>query len=133
MPAFMCSDLHIRAVVIGAYRCKAERCNFSLDLDVLSREANTLKAANVKSVSARYGDRTKMMGINGEPIEVNALAYSKASQRSPIELLKLVDCLEYQSCEFEGWKKSKASKLLDEYRAYITRSIPGYEKAAWDI
>ena len=134
MSAFMCSDRHIKAIVVGAYRCKAERCDFSLDLDALSIEATELKKANERSIRERYGAKSKMMIADSDPIEItNAPAKDLSPLLTAVELLKLIDCLAYQSDEFEGWEDSKAAHLLDEYRSYIMRCVPGYEKAPWSI
>jgi hypothetical protein len=52
---------------------------------------------------------------------------------TPVELLKAVDCLEYQSCEHEGWNKSEAKKECERLRAIATRNLPGYNEAPWGI
>lgn len=52
---------------------------------------------------------------------------------TPIDIIKLCDCLEYQSCEHPGWETSWAKDLLDRVRRAATRELPGYEDAPWGL
>jgi hypothetical protein len=49
-----------------------------------------------------------------------------------VALLKLCDCLDYQSCETEDWKQTAAHELLELIRGAAICALPGYEKAPWD-
>ena len=86
--------------------------------------ANTLQAENVRSVNYRYQDSEV-----ATPITV---PFRAALLVNPIDILKMCDCLEYQSCETDDWEQSAAFELLSLIRRAAIRALPGYEKAPWD-
>ena len=53
--------------------------------------------------------------------------------RSAIEILKLVDSLEYQSCEHPEWERSEARKCLHRITGFAVSQLPGYAIAPWSI
>lgn len=52
---------------------------------------------------------------------------------SPIEVLKLVQCFEYQSCETADWEESEAYAFCDALRGQMIHQLPGYEDARWAL
>ncbi len=82
---------------------------------------------NVASVSFRYPDddgagdvysmAPPMMGLDPEPVQV----------------LKAIQCYEYQSCEHGGWEASEAKAFCDSLRSRTISGLPGYDDAAWGI
>ena len=52
---------------------------------------------------------------------------------SAVELLKTVDCYEYQSCEHPGWAQSQAHAFCESLRARLIGTLPGYDDASWGI
>jgi hypothetical protein len=90
----------------------------------------TLATANVASVCARYQDEKPEDYIPFTKAYYGAVAKCSVAA---VEVLKLLDCLEYQSCERDDWETSEAHKLLDYIRAAAISALPGYEEAAWAI
>lgn len=52
---------------------------------------------------------------------------------SVVQLLKAVDCLEYQSCETPGYYTSDDYRQLDGIRRRMVAALPGYEDAEWGL
>jgi len=86
----------------------------------------TLWAENIKSVNYRYS--------NHKPSEVSAYRFTKHNG-GPIAIvvIKQIDCLDYQSCEHDGWKNSWARRFCDELKDAMIYSLPGYNNAPWGI
>lgn len=53
--------------------------------------------------------------------------------RSPVEVLKALDCYEYQSANGVAWPGSEAKSFCRALRGEATRRLPGYLDAAWEI
>jgi hypothetical protein len=52
---------------------------------------------------------------------------------SPVEVLKAIDCYEYQSCEHPEWDESEAKAFCDSLRSLQIGMLPGYNDAKWSI
>lgn len=90
--------------------------------------AKILMAANVKSVNCRYGTHTRMAKF------VETSHCSKPPTN--MQLMKLINCIDYQSCEFSAWSTSKARRMLDELSVAILNKLTQnieYEYAEWCI
>jgi hypothetical protein len=53
--------------------------------------------------------------------------------RDPVKVAKAIQCLEYQSCEHDGWQDSEARELLRWALDKAVQLFPGYQQAAWGI
>jgi hypothetical protein len=53
--------------------------------------------------------------------------------RSPVQIIKAVHCLDYQSCETEDWETTLAWRICQALLSSTTARLPGYEAAAWEI
>lgn len=116
-----------QAVMTGDDYCADRLATFYADL---------LYQENVRSVRARYPD-DKWDELAGPCIKpLHMVVSSEESHRTrllpAVALLKLCDCLEYQSCETEDWKLSAAFELLGLIRGAAISALPGYEQAPWD-
>lgn len=113
--------------------------NFN-DYELATLYADTLFQENIRSVRARYPDdkRDDLPGPCILPLHmlVKTEHFVHATwRRSPVEVLVMLDSLEYQSCETEDWQQTVAYRLLQAIRRAAIRSLPGYEKASgafWD-
>lgn len=99
--------------------------------------ANILYAENIRSCFARYPSETlsELPGSGDKPdhIEVTVHDTIVASYRLPaVAILKMCDCLEYQSCETEDYRQTVAWDLLSKIRKAAWQRLPGYEDAPWD-
>jgi len=129
MSAYLCSKKHILTVANEYVKI------FGSDVVAI---ANTLYSENNKSVNFRYGKKNRLsrFKVAEETKAVNV-----------IELYKLVGCIDYQSCEHDGWKKSKAFKILNGLEKYLILIIrqnygldestiydsKNYQMAKWSI
>ena len=110
MSAWLVSEKHVLAVA-NEYVCRVElggrRRTDSGDYTMIVNVAKALWSANVKSVNTRYNETHRRGRINIRNLDLFA-GYSDGA------MLKLVDCLDYQSCEYDGWTGSKAKAMLTQ-------------------
>ena len=130
MSAYIVSDTHINTIVTWA--AQKHLPLFIKDKYVYTHAfgnaqmfASMLYAANVRSVNARYHERTRTTGF----------VYRKApiKQLMPIAIIKLCHCLDYQSCEVKQWARSDAKRFLDTVIDSAICHMPGYIDAKWSI
>jgi hypothetical protein len=99
-----------------------------LDHTTATEVGEMLVRANVESLRARYGD---------EDLDHLVDAYEYRRPRftdwSHAEVLKAINCYEYQACEVPGWRDTQAAIFCDALRGAIIRALPGYETAPWRI
>jgi hypothetical protein len=81
-------------------------------------------------------DGTSNRLITGMMIVIKPENYTfDYTARSPpaVQIIKLCNCLDYQSCETPDWKDTRAYALLDNIRERAIRELPGYDNAPWDL
>lgn len=131
MSAFIVSTAHINALVNAGYRaCVANSLSWyvgaerrTLTSDNLDAVGAMLMQANAASVDYRYR-------------ETNQVPYYRHTfrhTRPAVEVLKLVDCYEYQSCERPDWPQSEAHAYCAALRERLIGQLPGYDAAPWAI
>jgi hypothetical protein len=149
MSAFVCGPDHFIALAVFATGGRQRKVDpryvkgIPQGIENLPRQeigtlyANTLYAANIRSVMARYPEDT-VDSIPGpcdkpEQIAVTHKHYEHINWvLKPVQILKMLNCLEYQSCEADDWEKSTAFNLLEAIRRAAIRQLPGYDDAPWD-
>lgn len=52
---------------------------------------------------------------------------------APVDILKMIECYEYQSCEHPEWETSEAHAFCQALRMDQISKLEGYEDAPWDI
>lgn len=52
---------------------------------------------------------------------------------TPVELIKLIQCYQYNSSGGLYWEDSMAKRLTDDLMKLTIKSLPGYEEAPWSI
>lgn len=145
MSAYICDPSHFG--ILAAYAVK-ERCvirEFEVMGDpvlVAQTVARNLAKENIRSVAYRYprdtdGNRPGPCLKDAE-IEEAAAIYAAYFLANPhhlpaVQILKLVNCLDYQSCETEDWKQTVAFKQLEWITHDAIRNLPGYEDAMWSF
>lgn len=134
MSAFMCSFEHLNVLAtvaiegFGGGRFPRLLPNHDDPKDV----AMLLAAENAASVAARYPDHPEMQSPDWATNH-DAYPYKYPMVRpTPVELLKLIDCYEYQSCEHDAWEHSTAHALCERLRSYAIHHLDGYEDAPWE-
>jgi hypothetical protein len=132
MSAFLVSDDHITAIC--TFACQQSRRGYAHRFEGGERRDikpgdhaelfRLFKQANLDSLTARYGDAVEV----AEPREGRLTL-------TPVEIIKAIDCLEYQSCEIgmEAWEASDAGRTLASLRRAATFCLEGYDAAEWCI
>lgn len=131
MSAWLCSATHVAAIV--AFYARDRYCSWTwLRMPDARPEgvATMLHQENVRSVFGRYGDSASDFG---PPHEFSAREIERAPVLTPVEVLKAVGCLRYQSCEHEEWEGSNAERFLRAVEASAIAALPGYDAAPWGI
>lgn len=92
-----------------------------------------------RSVSFRYNEPIDAGTLPG-PIDLNPYAetfHAKDVMRgirySAVQILKAIDCYEYQSCEHPDWETSEAKVFCDALRGLMIGRLDGYADAQWEI
>jgi len=101
--------------------------------------------ANVISVMARYPDADELPAEAGnyydEPYEYvecrSGRQYKDSTPKhlEPVDLLMIVSCYKYQTCEFQEWEYSDAFRLCANrtYKLIHDCVIQGMDDAPWGI
>lgn len=118
MSAFLVSKKHIDTLVSAAVQYGT--------MGVRGHETavgQRLWEANVKSLNAHFGSK----------VEKRTYEFEKALVPEPVEVLKAIQCYEYQSGDFPGYDKSEAAKLCASLTAKAVTKLPGYDDAPWGL
>lgn len=88
---------------------------------------------NIRSVQYRYPNSSsnELPGPIERPDEIKIGWLDFQKPETPVVLLKLCDCLEYQSCETRDWHETAAFELLERIRRAAIHKLPGYDEAPW--
>lgn len=130
MSAFVVSDDHINALITWAAVFGA-----SYSYDESSRAyfreneqhcAALLYTANVESVNDRYSDEAISTGFVFRH-------YEDWRKLTPVIVLKLCNCFDYQACEVKKYRNTIAAQIIDGIRTHAIGLLPGYEFAPWGI
>ncbi len=136
MSAFMVSNKHLDYMLHAGLRYgRTFELSWHTPMDedrrnVLTRETVNdvgimLAAENRRSVNHRYGES------NME--DFFEFSECRGGMIDLVQVLKLIDCYEYQSCEHPEWKHSEARIFCDALRRLMIGNLPGYEEAAWSM
>lgn len=129
MSAFTVSPAHINAIVSAWCACGA-RVVIGHELDPNQRAhrqafADVLAYVNADSVAHRYRE-------NPVPVPVTVPA-SPSVPLHAVNVLKLLDCFDYQSSEAPAYEGSEVQRAIDAIRRGTIRRLPGYADAAWSL
>ena len=156
MSAYVCNPAHIKE--LAAFAASGSICPGSLNVpahspryyggkdmsghtheDVATYYANVLWDENIRSVMTRYADSyqdgQELPGPIDRPKQLKVTRRNLMNRRvkDPVHLLKMCDCLEYQSCETEDYRQTTAFGLLDAIRGAAISRLPGYDQAPWEL
>jgi len=120
MSAFIVSDTHINALVSYATGGGPFRVSDGNPQEL----GQMLVNENYRSVNYRYRERD-------EPHTFRYRPYIKPLK--PVEVIKLCDCYDYQSCETDDYEKSEAYRLIQGIRSKALHLLPGYADAPWGL
>ena len=129
MSAFEVSNKHINHIINGWIQTDEpiyiENDTVSVhNFTNIEMVGQILMDGNCESVNYRYGEES----------EPNRYKFTSIEEKlKPIEILKLISCLEYQSCEVDDYDKTFSSKICKQITDRLIMQLPGYEEAEWTI
>lgn len=127
MSAFVVNYAHIDAIVNFASSHAQYSSSLGSDLPrVTDGQAlgELLIAENIRSVDYRYHERNVAVPYHWLPgcaIGIAATAF-----------LKLLACLQYQSCETPDYEQTRGYRALLALRTIGIQALPGYDDADWE-
>ncbi len=101
------------------------------DLDP-SEVGQLLMNENYRSVNYRYREKDVPPPYGFREV----ISIKRGGQNhilTAIDIIKVCNCLEYQSCEHDGWDKSWAKAFLDRVVENSLHKLPGYDAAPWGV
>ena len=116
MSAFLCSDSHISAVAdcIVRYLPKNQVLHYTSgeDGEMSVAVAKKLFDANIESLIARYGDE--------EEYKKCVFKYRVVERKfNTPQMINMVRCLNYQSCEVDDWVSTDTYKLFEDLKVNL--------------
>ena len=144
MSCFIVSRAHIDALVTAAIFGVAENRlldgfhrpyfkNRPLEAGHVHILGQWLWCENVASYRARYPNDPTEFAEYMYTFPTSKGSLNPPSLRPAIEVIKLIHCYEYQSCEHDGWESSDARKFCTSLLSAVISSLPGYDAAPWGI
>jgi hypothetical protein len=128
MSAFVVSKKHVAALANYAVSKKVWLGGKSAGPADFESIYKTLAAENVRSVCHRYADeKPEAYADFLKPAGRNTVLYT------PVAVIKLAQCLDYQSCETDDWKETQACRILKSITSAAIDALPGYQEAPWAI
>ena len=129
MSAFLVNEKHIAELVKGYFKHELDNSrtwfnpSTGEEIDIAKRKFESerlavaffLAWANIESLIERYGKESEMTNFNSSHYcadVVLATKDNKDANLSLAELIKMCDCLNYQSCEVEGYNNSDQYHIL---------------------
>ncbi len=101
-----------------------------LNINTADKVGQMLLTENYRSVYSRYQPVAGCVN----PVHNEEYVFSRVNGKvDPVQVLKAIDCLEYQSCYHPGWKDSDARRFLENLRGRATNQLPGYQEAQWEV
>lgn len=147
MSAFIVSDDTIHAIVTFAadQKMMVKHPVTGLYHDVESFPdliGQELVSENYRSVNVRYNETDKAPTWRHVPTRRGTVKpanpYEPLSapirrELTPLDIIKLCDCLEYQSCETDDWESTWTYAFLNSVRHRAITKLPGYDNAPWGL
>lgn len=121
MSAWLCNEEHIYEIAFHYVR-NCQQYVQPQNTKSVPQVVKILWKANNDSLAARYGD---------DVVSMNVLNDYKPMVNNIFHMAKLVDCYEYQSCEFDEWEESDAKKICTAVTESLLSNNPEYEAAPW--
>lgn len=134
MSAFVVGTPHLDAILGWCNRAGqyGTRINWTIggrsyradQIEDLTAIGGLLLNTNQEAVNTRYGEH------DVAPAYVFRFP---ARHLKAVEVLKALNCYDYQACELADYEHSDAAAIIDRIRREAIRALPGYDAAAWEI
>lgn len=152
MSAYICNPEHIG--ILAAYAavndCAIYGWRMSDNILTAQNVAKGLALENIRSVAHRYpndkdGQRPGPCLKDADIIEACQIYAAHFAKRlggvvvmaedvlEPVQVLKLVRSLDYQSCETDDWPMTLAARQLEWIMGEAISRLDGYEDADWSF
>jgi hypothetical protein len=112
MSSFICSDKHFTTIAKALFSQPHKQQSF----------ADTLKRENIRSVNHRYGEKTRFRAV-----DLSVVTYSDIAFITSHDVLRLLECVDYQSCDapnYDDTLLSIAQRLLVAQGAASNKAQP---------
>lgn len=115
------------------------------EIETAQRVAKGLARENIRSVAHRYpmdnsGQRPGPCLMDDEIEEAAALYAAHfmvhshlVRSLSALQIIKIAQGVDYQSCETDDWRDTLAWRQLDWIKGDAIRSLKGYDEADWSF
>ena len=140
MSAFLVNEKHISELVKGYFKHELDNSrtwfnpSTGEEIDIAKRKFESerlavaffLAWANVESLKARYGEKSVMTDFSVSDYcarVVQATRNNNNADLSLAELIKMCDCLGYQSCEVDGYYNSDQYFILERIKDCFVRKL----------
>jgi hypothetical protein len=126
MSSYIVDKEHIEQIVLYVYKLKGiDSLNYyhnkeRLQFDFLGDVALELSKANCEGVNYRYDD-------NNKPYNFNNLSINDLKVKNPLQVIQLIRCLEYQSCDNPNYENSLANTILKTITDHIVSYMIQHE------
>jgi hypothetical protein len=146
MSAYICNPEHFG--ILAAYAVQHScaiydwREKGTKSIETAQNVARGLARENIRSVAHRYpdtvsGDRPGPSLLD-EEIEEAAALYAahfvtNPQQLRPIQIIKLCQGYDHQSCETDDWKDTLAWRQMDWIKGEAISHLDGYNAADWSF
>jgi hypothetical protein len=118
MSAFICSDKHFAVVAKALFASPTAQQQF----------ADALKRENIKSVNHRYKESTRF-----RKVDLNAATADDVNQYDGHDMLCLLMCIDYQSCEHPDYNNTYFSLAERMLRALGNNAEHSKREHLWAI
>jgi len=129
MSSYIVDKEHIEQIVLYVYKLKGiDSLNYyhnkgkrkRIEFDSLGNVAEELSKANCEGVNYRYDD-------NNQPYNFDDLSISNLKVKNPLQVIQLIKCLEYQSCDSPYYEDSIANTILKTITDHIVSYMIQHE------
>ncbi|MGA7178142.1 MAG: hypothetical protein WBX11_00950 [Thiobacillaceae bacterium] len=140
MSAYIVNPEHVAALAAYAARPPLHRNAVIFEWREGGAElvAEKLMQANIDSCNYRYPNSHYYTPEGEAQLIQEAVEYAKrfkfnAPRLTPLDIIRMCECLDYQSCEPENWRDTLASRQIEFIKSSAIRELPGYDKAVRDF
>ena len=118
MSSYIVDKEHIEQIVLYVYKLKGlDSLNYYyqeklIKFDSVGNVAKELSKANCEGVNYRYDDDNK-------PYDFNDLSIDSLKVVNPLQVIQMIKCLKYQSCDNPNYKNSLANSILSTMTDFI--------------
>lgn len=127
MSAFIVSKKHIDVLITSLKTAQNRFTIFhqqnAINFDTLDEIGQILVNQNYESVNFRYNE-------NAVPYKYE---HKAVSLPEIVQILKLCDCYDYESCETDDYEQTLACNIINTIRINLISKLPGYDEAEWEI